>query len=62
MNVGILLVLRLYYGHGEGGKMSDITITYVQEHVSSLDAIGVDEGCSSSSTCTSLDISEVEFE
>ena len=42
--------------------MSDITILAVEEHVSSLDAIGVDEGCSSSSSSSSLDISDVEFE
>ena len=39
-----------------------ITFEIVDEQLSSLEEIGVEEGCSSSSTCTSLDISEVEFE
>ena len=42
--------------------MSDITITVVEEHVSSLEAIGAEEGCSSSTSTSSLDISDVDFE
>lgn len=42
--------------------MSEIEITVVEEQVSSLEAIGMDEGCSSSSSSSSLDISDVDFE
>ncbi|MCQ8770468.1 hypothetical protein V7793_17690 [Streptomyces sp. KLMMK] len=42
--------------------MSEIEITVVEERVSSLEAIGMDEGCSSSSSSSSLDISDVDFE
>ncbi|MER5770832.1 hypothetical protein [Streptomyces sp. NPDC001985] len=42
--------------------MEDITFEIVEEQVSSLESIGVDEGCSTSSSSSSLDISEVEFE
>ncbi|MFC4054622.1 MULTISPECIES: hypothetical protein [Actinomadura] len=42
--------------------MSDIEITVIEEPVSTLEAIGMDEGCSSSSSCSSLDISDVEVE
>ncbi len=42
--------------------MEDITFEIVDEQVSSLDSIGVDEGCSTTTTSSSLDISEVEFE
>ncbi|MFI0976733.1 hypothetical protein ACH4SP_06855 [Streptomyces sp. NPDC021093] len=42
--------------------MFDIEITVVDEQVSSLEEIGMDEGCSSSSSSSSLDISDVDFE
>ena len=42
--------------------MSDITLNVVDEQVSSLEAIGVEEGCTCSSSSTSLDVSDVEFE
>jgi hypothetical protein len=42
--------------------MSEIILTVVEEQVSSLEEIGVEEGCSSSSSSSSLDISDVEFE
>ncbi|MEV5505179.1 hypothetical protein [Streptomyces orinoci] len=42
--------------------MADITFEIVDEQVSSLEAIGVEEGCSTSTSTSSLDISEVEFE
>ncbi|WP_265565738.1 hypothetical protein [Streptomyces hygroscopicus] len=42
--------------------MADITFEIVDEQVSSLEGIGVEEGCTCSSSSTSLDISEVEFE
>ncbi|WKU48145.1 hypothetical protein Q3V23_31095 [Streptomyces sp. VNUA116] len=42
--------------------MEDIRFEIVDEQVSSLESIGVDEGCSTSTTSSSLDVSEVEFE
>jgi hypothetical protein len=42
--------------------MSEITLTIVEEQVSSLEEIGVEEGCSSSSSSSSLDITDVDFE
>jgi hypothetical protein len=45
-----------------GDIMEDITFEIVEEQVSSLDSLGVDEGCSTTTTSSSLDISEVEFE
>lgn len=42
--------------------MDEIRFDIVAEEISSLDTIGVEEGCSSSSSSSSLDISEVEFE
>ena len=42
--------------------MSEISLTIVEEQVSSLEEIGVEEGCSSSSSSSSLDITDVDFE
>ncbi|WP_256251984.1 hypothetical protein [Streptomyces sp. yr375] len=42
--------------------MEDIAFEIVDEQVSSLEEIGVDEGCSTTTTSSSLDISGVEFE
>ena len=42
--------------------MREITVTVVNENVSSLEDIGVEEGCSTTTTSCSLDISDVEFE
>jgi hypothetical protein len=42
--------------------MDEITFTVLEEQVSSLEAIGVEEGCSTSSSSSSLDIEGVEFE
>jgi hypothetical protein len=43
--------------------MNEITIVTIDElDDSTLEAIGVEEGCSTSSTCSSLDIADVEFE
>lgn len=42
--------------------MSEIEISVVEEQTSSLEAIGMDEGCSSSSSSSSLDLSDVDFE
>jgi hypothetical protein len=42
--------------------MNEITIVAVEEEDSSLEAIGIEEGCSSSSSSSSLDIADVEFE
>ncbi|MFF4214989.1 hypothetical protein [Streptomyces nondiastaticus] len=44
------------------GKMEDIRFEIVDEQVSSLESVGVDEGCTTTSSSSSLDISEVEFE
>jgi hypothetical protein len=48
--------------NGRGNVMPEIILEIVEEQVSSLEEIGVEEGCSSSTTCSSLDISDVEFE
>jgi hypothetical protein len=42
--------------------MADITFEIVDEQVSSLESIGVEEGCSTTTSTSSLDISDVEFE
>ncbi|HEY0484915.1 MAG TPA: hypothetical protein VGD72_01540 [Mycobacteriales bacterium] len=42
--------------------MSESEFQIVDETVESLEEIGVAEGCSTSTTCTSLDVSDVEFE
>jgi hypothetical protein len=46
----------------EGGEMSGIVITAIEENDQGLDAIGLDEGCSTSTSCSSLDISDVDLE
>ncbi|SDG22330.1 hypothetical protein SAMN05421505_102306 [Sinosporangium album] len=40
----------------------DVTFAIVDEKVASLESIGVEEGCSSSSSSSSLDISGIDFE
>ncbi|GGK33942.1 hypothetical protein GCM10010124_28150 [Pilimelia terevasa] len=40
----------------------DITFEIVEEQVDSLESVGVEEGCSTTTTCSSLDVSDVEFE
>ena len=47
---------------GEVNTMQEIAVTIVDEQVSSLENIGIEEGCCSSTTSCSLDISDVEFE
>jgi hypothetical protein len=43
--------------------MSEITVVTIDElDDATLESIGVDEGCSSSSSSSSLDIADVEFE
>ncbi|MFC9749005.1 hypothetical protein [Streptomyces niveus] len=42
--------------------MADVTFDIVDEQISSLESIGVEEGCTTSSSSSSLDISDVDFE
>jgi len=40
----------------------DIAFSIVDEQVAALEAIGVEEGCSTTTSSSSLDVSAVEFE
>lgn len=42
--------------------MEELVFEIVDEQATSLEEIGVAEGCTTSSSSSSLDISEVEFE
>lgn len=42
--------------------MADMTFDIVDERISSLESIGVEEGCTTTTSSSSLDISDVDFE